>query len=60
MFVVPNGDIIISNNDCSKSQVLHGIYITKNNIKSDTIYVNNNLANNWCDKGNLEVRGILI
>lgn len=54
--MVPAGDIIIGSNNCNETQIINGIYITKNSILSDTLYVNNNLANNRCSKGNLEVR----
>lgn len=60
LFVVPAGDIIIGSNNCNETQIINGIYITKNSILSDTLYVNNNLANNRCSKGNLEVRWLLV
>lgn len=60
LFVVPNGNIVIWNNNCNEAQIINGIYITKNNLQSDTLYVNNNLSNKRCTKGNLEVRWLLI
>jgi hypothetical protein len=60
LFIVPNGNIIVATNDCNTTQVLNGIFITKNSILSDRNYINNNLANTWCEKWNLEVRWLVV
>lgn len=60
LFVVPKGDIIIGTDNCNVPQTILGIYLTKGSIVSDKNYINNNLSNNWCEAGNLTVRGLLV
>lgn len=60
LFVVPNGNIIVSTPDCNTTQTIEWILVTKKNIVSDRPYVNNNLSSNRCNYGNLEIRWLLV
>lgn len=60
LFVVPNGNIVIGTNNCNETQRIDGVFLTKNSIVSDKNYINNNLSSSWCNKGNIEIRWLLV
>jgi hypothetical protein len=60
LFIVPNGNIIIGTNDCDKTQVINGIFLTKKSIVSDKLYINNNLSSNRCSKWNIEIKWLIV
>ncbi|MFA6256223.1 MAG: hypothetical protein WC606_03490 [Candidatus Absconditabacterales bacterium] len=63
MFLVNKGTIKFAEpvtNRCAKTQVVKGIFVTKNNFIAGEDLTNNATDKEWCPYGGLDVQGILI